>query len=77
LDPEPALQVYRECEAKAASLGLRPLLAQCKLDQGSLLRQHRDMARAHERLVEARALFEQMEMPFWLERADAELASMS
>lgn len=47
---------------------MRPLAARCHLGLGRLARRAGDAAAADKHLGEARALFEEMAMAFWLER---------
>ncbi len=51
-----------------ASWGCGPLAARCHLGLGRLARRTGDVAAADKHLSEARALFEEMGMTFWLER---------
>jgi len=54
-------------------LGMRPLLAHCHLGLGRLSRRLGDQAKAHEHLTTATAMYREMDMGFWLEKAEAEL----
>ena len=68
---------YRQALALAEALGMRPLVAHCHLGLGTL---HRKVGRHDEAQAElgtAAELYRAMEMPFWLERADAELVRMA
>ena len=47
---------------------MRPLAARCHLGLGRLARRAGDVAGADKHLTEARALFQEMAMTFWLER---------
>jgi uncharacterized protein HemY len=47
---------------------MRPLAARCHLGLARLARRAGDAAGADKHLAEARALFQEMEMTFWLER---------
>jgi tetratricopeptide (TPR) repeat protein len=70
---EAAERRYREALALARELGMRPLTARCHLGLGNLYRQtgRRDQAQDH--LTSATAMFREMDMRIWLERAEAEL----
>jgi hypothetical protein len=57
-----------EALALAGELGMRPLAARCHLGLGLLARRAGDPAAADKHLAEARALFQEMTMTFWLER---------
>jgi hypothetical protein len=60
--------------ALASELGMRPLLAHCHLGLGRLSGRQSDAARAREHLATATALYREMGMIFWLEKAEAALA---
>src|SRR5262249_43815129 len=70
---EPAEAYYRQANAIASELGMRPLLAHCHLERGTLYGRlgRREAARAE--LSTAMELYRAMEMAFWLSRAEAEL----
>jgi len=55
----------------ADELGLRPLLGRCQLALAQVARQAGD-TRAHSHLEQAVALFNEMDMRYWLEQAEAE-----
>jgi tetratricopeptide (TPR) repeat protein len=55
----------------AQELGLRPLLAQCRLSLGALLRQAGNAAGAETHLAGANAMLRELGMPYWLDRAEA------
>jgi len=63
------------CQALAAAeeLGMRPLQAHCRLGLGKLYRRTGKQAQAQEHLVTAAAMYREMDMGFWLEKAEAEL----
>ena len=73
----PAEQHYARALAEATELGMRPLVAHCHLGLGRLLRRAGDLDRAREHLASARALFKEMDMRFWLERAAAETSALA
>jgi class 3 adenylate cyclase/tetratricopeptide (TPR) repeat protein len=64
---------YREALAIANELGMRPLVAHCHLGLAKLYRRSGDQAKAQEHLTTATALYREMGMTFWLEKADAAL----
>jgi class 3 adenylate cyclase/tetratricopeptide (TPR) repeat protein len=66
-----AVACYREALALAADLGMRPLVAHCHLGLGKLYRRTGDRAKAEEHLTTARAMYREMGMSFWLEKAEA------
>ncbi|MGH7263357.1 MAG: ATP-binding protein, partial [Candidatus Rokuibacteriota bacterium] len=65
---------YRQAIALADELGMRPLLAQCHLGLGTLLRRAGRAPEARARLATATALLQALEMRFWLGHAEAEAA---
>jgi len=66
---------YREALALAEELGMRPLIAHCHLDLGKLFActGKRDEAREH--ITTAVAMYRDMDMPYWRERAEMEMTS--
>jgi predicted protein tyrosine phosphatase len=68
---------YRQALALAEELGLRPLMAHCHLGLGKLDRRtgKRQEAKAH--LTTATTMYREMDMPFWLEQAEAELRELA
>jgi len=62
---------------KAEEFDLRPLAAQCHLGLGKRYRSAGQNGSAEQHLRTAAALFGQLDMPFWLEQAQAQLASPS
>jgi hypothetical protein len=56
----------------ANDLGVRPLVAHCHLGLGKLYRRTGDHANAEKHLTTARAMYQEMDMGFWLEKADTE-----
>ena len=64
---------YAEAFRLATELGMRPLVAHCHLGLGKLYRRTGDGAKAEEHLTTARAMYREMDMGFWLEKADAAL----
>jgi hypothetical protein len=62
---------YRQALALAEELGMRPLAAHCHLGLGKLYRRSSEPARAEEHLATAMAMYREMGMGFWLEKAEA------
>jgi tetratricopeptide (TPR) repeat protein len=60
---------YRQALALADALGLRPLLAHCHLGLGKLYRRVGKQQEAQEHLTTATAMYPEMDMRFWLEKA--------
>ena len=52
---------------------MRPLAAHCHLGLGKLYRGIGDGAKAQEHLTTAATMYREMDMGFWLEKAEAEL----
>jgi uncharacterized protein HemY len=53
---------------------MRPLVAHCHLGLGKLYRRAGDHAKAEEHLTTASAMYREMDMGFWLEKAEAAYA---
>ena len=70
-DVEKARSVYAEARAIADTLGMRPLVAHCHLGLGKLCRRTGDGAKAAEHLTIAATMYRDMDMGFWLEKAEA------
>jgi hypothetical protein len=51
---------------------MRPLVAHCHLGLGKLYRRTGQREQGNEHLTTARAMYREMDMRFWLERAEAE-----
>jgi len=73
---EDAEGYYREALALAEPRGMRPLLAHCHLGLGKLSRRagKREQPRGH--LTTATTMYREMDMRFWLDEAEAELAAL-
>ena len=54
-----------------------PLVAHCHLGLGKLYRRMSKREQADEHLATATTMYREMDMRFWLEQAEAELASMA
>jgi hypothetical protein len=53
-------------------LGMRPLVAHCHLGLGKLSRRTGKREQARDHLTTARTMYREMDMRFWLEKAEAE-----
>jgi tetratricopeptide (TPR) repeat protein len=62
---------YPAAMALASELGMRPLAAHCHLGLGQLHRRTGNPGKADEHLAAATALYREMEMTFWLSKAEA------
>jgi class 3 adenylate cyclase/tetratricopeptide (TPR) repeat protein len=76
-DAEQAGDTYRQAIALATELGLRPLVAHCHLGLGKLYRRTGNREPAQQYLTTATTMFREMDMPFWLEQAEAELRGLA
>ena len=63
---------YRESLALADRLGMRPLIAHCHAGLAKLWRRTGKPADANEHFRAAAALYREMGMTYWLEKANAE-----
>jgi tetratricopeptide (TPR) repeat protein len=75
-DAESAEAHYRQALALAEPRGMRPLVAHCHLGLGKLSRRTGKQKQAKEHLTAATAMMREMEMGFWLEKAEAELKEL-
>jgi hypothetical protein len=67
---------YRAALALAGELGMRPLLAHCHLGLGKLYRRMGKRQETQEQLATATWMYREMDMRFWLERAEAEMVAL-
>jgi tetratricopeptide (TPR) repeat protein len=74
---EDAPRYYREALALAGELGMRPLVAHCHLGLGKLCRRTGKRAQAQEHLTTATMMYREMDMRFFLERAEAEMGGLA
>ena len=54
---------------------MRPLVAHCHLGLGKLYRRADKRQKAHEHLITATTMYREMDMRFYLEQAETEMAS--
>jgi tetratricopeptide (TPR) repeat protein len=66
-----AEELYRQGLTLADELGMRPLVAHCHLGLGTQFCRVGDGAKAVEHLATATTMYREMEMGFWLEKAEA------
>jgi class 3 adenylate cyclase/tetratricopeptide (TPR) repeat protein len=66
----------REALSLAEELGMRPLVAHCHLGLGRLYRRTGDQAQANGHLTTAMTMYREMDMRFWLEKAEAALGGV-
>ena len=73
---ETAEQHYRQAMGLAEELGMRPLAAHCHLGLGMLYQRTGKRQQAQEHLARAKTMYREMDMRFWLEKAEAELKEL-
>ena len=66
---------YHEALALASELGMRPLIAHCHLGLGKLYERTGKREEAQEHLTTATTMYREMDMRFYLEQAETEMAS--
>jgi class 3 adenylate cyclase/tetratricopeptide (TPR) repeat protein len=64
---------YRQAMTLADHLGMRLLVAHCQFGLGTLYRRTEKREQAREHLTTATAMYREMGMTYWLEKAEAEL----
>ena len=75
-DPGLAEGRYTQALARASELGMRPLAAHCHLGLGKFYRGTGAHAKAQEHVTTAVKLYREMDMGFWLGKAEAELGPL-
>jgi len=73
---EPAKAYYQQSLALAEALGMRPLQAHCHRSLGTLYATTGQQEQARTALSTAIAMYQSMEMPFWLPQTAAALAQV-
>jgi tetratricopeptide (TPR) repeat protein len=71
--PSAAEAHFREALALAGTLEMRPLIAHCHLGLGKLYRRTGKREEAREHFTTATTMYREMDMRFWLEKAEAEM----
>ena len=66
---------YRQALALAEPRGMRPLVAHCHLGLGKLCRGTGEQDQARELIATATRMYRDMDMRFWLEQAETEMAT--
>ena len=74
--PEHADGHYRDALALAEELGMRPLVAHCHLGLSKLYRRTGKGEQAREHLIAATTMYRDLDMPFWLKQAEAEMRQL-
>jgi class 3 adenylate cyclase/DNA-binding SARP family transcriptional activator len=75
-DAERSETHYRQALALAEPRGMRPLVAHCQFGLGKLYRRGGPREQAQEHFTIATTLYRAMDMPFWLEQAEAEMLQL-
>ena len=73
----PAVSIYERARALAEELGMRPLVAHCHLGLAKLFRHTGERDEAQKHLSIATTMYRDMDMRFWLERADSEMGALA
>jgi tetratricopeptide (TPR) repeat protein len=73
---EKAEEYYRQALTLAEELGMRPLMAHCRLGLGTQYARRGQRQQARAKLTTAIALYRAMNMTFWLPQAEAALAQV-
>jgi tetratricopeptide (TPR) repeat protein len=76
-EAEKADECYRDAIAIAEELRMRPLIAHCHLGLGKLYKRTKKQDKAQEHLTVATTMFRQMDMSFWVEKAEAEMKELT
>jgi DNA-binding SARP family transcriptional activator/tetratricopeptide (TPR) repeat protein len=76
-EPATAEAHYSDAKTLAAALGVRPLMAHCRLGLGTLYQRANRTADARTELSSAAESFREMDMALWQVRAQAELAAVA
>jgi len=72
-DAESGEALYRKALALAEPRGMRPLVAHCHLDLGKLDRRTGKRQEAQGHLTAALTMYRDMDVRFWVEKAEAEM----
>jgi class 3 adenylate cyclase/tetratricopeptide (TPR) repeat protein len=67
---------YGAAMALASELEMRPLVAHCHLGLGTLYRRMGNREQPHERLITATTMYREMDMQFWLQKAETEMRQL-
>jgi tetratricopeptide (TPR) repeat protein len=75
-EPAQAEESYRAALSLGSRLGFRPLIAHCHLGLGTLGRHAGNLQEAERSVATATAMYREMGMLYWLERAEAEMKEL-
>ncbi|MGH7322190.1 MAG: hypothetical protein ACRELA_21565, partial [Candidatus Rokuibacteriota bacterium] len=70
-----ARRLYREAMALADALGMRPLVARCRLDLGRLAVAAGERSAGYAEIERAAAAFRELDMPYWVAQGQLTLVS--
>ncbi len=70
-DAQEAEVHYRSALGLAHDLGMRPLVAHCHLGLGRIFRRTGKREQARDHLASATTMYREMDMTYWLEKAEA------
>jgi tetratricopeptide (TPR) repeat protein len=76
-DAESGTALYRQALALAEPRGMRPLVAHCHFGLGNVSWRTGQFDEAREHLITATAMYREMDMRFWLERAEARMGELT
>jgi tetratricopeptide (TPR) repeat protein len=76
-DAESGETQYRKALELAEPRGMRPLVAHCHLGLGRLCRRTGKREQAREHLTTATTMYREMDMSFWLEKAETETRQLT
>jgi tetratricopeptide (TPR) repeat protein len=68
---------YEAALALASELGMRPLVAHCRLGLGRLYRRTGRRQEAQEHLTTTTTMYREMDMTYWLEKAEPEMSELA
>jgi tetratricopeptide (TPR) repeat protein len=76
LDVKQAEDSFRQALALGTELGMRPLVAHCHLGLGKLHRRTGQREQAQDHVTTATTMYREMDMGFWLEKAETEVGKL-
>ncbi len=76
-EPDVALRHFETAHGLARQLGMRPLVAHCRLELGRLHQRTGQLRQAREHLTTAMTMYRDMAMRFWLEQAEKEIGTLA
>jgi tetratricopeptide (TPR) repeat protein len=72
-----AIRHERDALALAQDLGMRPLAAHCHVSLAKLYRRSAQREQAHEHFATSIMMYRDMDMPFWLKKAEQEIGELA